>query len=78
MTRLRCAGCNHRFGKRARTVLLFESFVLCVECSTSVTVHKKVFGCREPHTARAHGGDLTTIGIARSVLANPITPTIRQ
>jgi hypothetical protein len=58
---------------------MFETFVLCWPCSVSTTAHRKVFrGCPLDHTARAHGGDLTTIGIARSILANPITPTIRQ
>jgi hypothetical protein len=74
MTQLRCANpdCRHRFGKRSRSVLLFESAVLCLECSTSTQAHRRMFwSCPDRnHTPRDHGGDLVTIGIARQALTH--------
>ena len=66
---LRCAGCNHRFGKRARSVLLYATYVLCLDCANSIETHRRIwFGCPHAHTAIDHGGDLVTIGIARQFI----------
>jgi hypothetical protein len=70
MTQLRCRGCNRRFGKRARAVLLFETYLVCRECAFDVTMHRKLFrGCPETHGLRSHGGDVVSIGVARQALA---------
>jgi hypothetical protein len=66
-----CAGCRRRFGKRAKTVLMFGDFVLCEPCSVSRAAHARVFaGCRQPGcTAINHSGDLCSVGIARQTIA---------
>ena len=72
---LRCAGnCGRRFGKRARTLLPFSTFVLCPECADDPAVHRRLFaGCLQKHdSCRAHGGDVVSIGRARQALATTI------
>jgi hypothetical protein len=52
---LRCAGCNHRFGKRSRSVVLVAAYALCAACSANVGVHRRLFfGCGERHTPVEH------------------------
>ncbi len=68
---LRCLGCNHRFGRRCRTVVFFESFALCAACANDPSVHRKIFvGCPTHHSPLQHGGDTVTLGRARQAL-NP-------
>ncbi len=70
-TEMRCAGCNHRFGRRAKSVILAGTHLLCRQCSTDPRVHAKVFfTCRERHTSLAHAasGAPVTIGRARQIV----------
>jgi hypothetical protein len=73
-----CAYCGHRFGRRARSVIMFEQFLLCEPCWHSSRAHTKLFrGCTEPfHTPKHHGGTALTIGRARDFLTHPTCPTI--
>jgi hypothetical protein len=41
-SQLRCDGCGRRFGKRARPLLLFSTFVLCAGCADSIAIHVAV------------------------------------
>jgi hypothetical protein len=69
---LRCAvpACNHRFGKRSRSVVIVGTWVCCVDCAATAAGHAAVFpGCRQPqHTVFNHGAQLCTIGVARETL----------
>jgi hypothetical protein len=74
-SQLRCDGCSKRFGKRARPLLLFSTFVLCAECADSIAIHAVLFpGCTQQHPSHQHslGGDHVTIGRCRQALANTI------
>jgi hypothetical protein len=74
-SQLRCDGCSVRFGRRARPLLLFSTFVLCPQCAESTTIHRDLFrGCLQHHSCAAHGGDHVTTGRAREAL----TPTTER
>jgi hypothetical protein len=65
---LRCENCGHRFGRKARTVLVSGDFALCPRCGDDPAVHSKTFWmCRQSHTAHAHG-DVVSIGRAREAI----------
>ncbi len=68
---LHCSGCQKRFGKRAKTVLMFGTTLVCPECAISREAHRNLFfGCRIPGcTAIKHNGDRCSIGIARQRIA---------
>jgi hypothetical protein len=66
-----CPGCNHRIGRRAR-VLFVVGALLCLDCAGDPAVHKRLlFGCRESHSPRQHGGAVVTAGRAREAIAHP-------
>jgi hypothetical protein len=72
---LRCDGCGHRFGRRARPLLMFSMFVLCPGCADSIAIHAILFrGCPQQHSSKNHGagGDHVTIGRCREALASTI------
>lgn len=77
---LHCAGpgCGHRFGKRSTGLLVFESFVLCRNCSNNLDVHQKLFfNCHHRHTPRDHAKDgavFVSRGLARQIMS-PTTST---
>lgn len=67
--RLRCAGCNWRFGKRAESVLLFAACVLCERCADEPDVHRRLwFTCPETHSPRHHDNAIVSMGRARQAL----------
>jgi len=70
---LRCHGCGLRFGRRARPLLLFSTFVLCAQCANDPAIHRVLFGyCPQHHSCAQHGGDRVTTGRARQALTtNP-------
>jgi hypothetical protein len=74
---LRCKGCNWRFGKRSTGLLVLEAFVLCRNCSTDPTVHRKLFfSCPERHTPIEHASDVAAFvsrGRARQTIASTTT-----
>lgn len=66
---LRCRACGHRFGKRARGLLVVEAMLVCHACAGSANAHRKVFpSCTTPHTPREHGGAIVTVGVARQII----------
>jgi hypothetical protein len=67
---LYCAACHRRFGRRAKTLLLFSTVVLCPACAEDPQVHRELFGCRENHPCREHSGFLVSVGRARQALNN--------
>ena len=72
VSELECAGCGHRFGKRAKSVVLLGNDAFCLSCAGSIEVHRKIFfTCfQSGHTiARHDGAVLTTIGRARQAFA---------
>jgi hypothetical protein len=68
---LKCFGCGHRFGRKARSVLMLANCVFCNQCADDVKVHARVFfSCPHHHPPREHeGAVMTTIGRARESLA---------
>jgi hypothetical protein len=65
VSELRCAGCNHRFGRRAKSLLLLGNDVFCLPCAGSIEIHRKLlFACNESgHTICQHDGTVfTTVG----------------
>jgi hypothetical protein len=54
-TQLRCAGCEHRFGRKSRSIVLVATYALCVPCSTDLDVHATLFiNCTQNHAPTAH------------------------